>query len=161
MKKYKIIIIFINLIIILVLFNNSVIEKERILKNGKLILLELAPKDPRSLIQGDYMDLRYKISTGIKTDNISKRGYCVLKIDSLGVADRVRLQNNIIPKNSNESLIEYTSNSFNINIGAESYFFEEGQQKKYEKAKYGAVKIDEKGNSILIGLYDINRKKIE
>jgi len=30
-----------------------------------------------------------------------------------------------------------------------------------EQAKYGGIKIDGKGNSLLIGLYDEERKKIE
>ena len=62
MKKYKWAIIVVNLILLLAYFNYSVFQKERILKDGKLILLELAPVDPRSLMQGDYMELWYKIS---------------------------------------------------------------------------------------------------
>lgn len=38
--------------------------------------------------------------------------------------------------------------------GAESFFFQEEHAEKYEKAKYGGVKIDINGNSLLIGLYD-------
>ena len=55
MKNIKWWIILINLILLLVYFNGSIISKEDLLKNGKLILLELAPVDPRSLKQGDYM----------------------------------------------------------------------------------------------------------
>jgi len=47
-----------------------------------------------------------------------------------------------------------------MNIGAESFFFEEGQAEKYEKATYGALKVDHKGNSILVGLYNENLDKI-
>ena len=58
MKNIKWWIILINLILLLVYFNGSILSKEDLLKNGKLILLELAPVDPRSLMQGDYMSLR-------------------------------------------------------------------------------------------------------
>ncbi|MFX7329222.1 GDYXXLXY domain-containing protein, partial [Acinetobacter baumannii] len=34
-------------------------QKEMLLKEGQLVLLPLAPVDPRSLMQGDYMALRY------------------------------------------------------------------------------------------------------
>ena len=58
--------------------------------------------------------------------------------------------------------IEYTSKGWReINIGAESFFFQEGEAEKYDKAKYGGIKVDSEGNSLLIGLYDEKRKKIE
>lgn len=162
MKKYKWIIIFVNLIVLLGMFNKSILKKETLLLEGKLILLELVPVDPRSLMQGDYMRLRYAISENIKDDSISKRGFCVVKLDKNGVAKKVRIQDNKNPINESEYLIEYTSKEWRgINIGAESFFFQEGDAKKFENAKYGAVKVDHDGNSLLIGLYDKKLKKIE
>ena len=162
MKKYKWIIILVNLIILLVLFNNSVLQKEELLSDGQLVLLELAPVDPRSLMQGDYMRLGYAISDNINSDSISKRGFCVVTLEENGIARKVRIQENKTPINDNEFLLEYTSRKWGgINIGAESYFFQEGEAAKYENAKYGGIKVDDQGNSLLIGLYDENRKKIE
>lgn len=161
MKKYKWFIILFNLILVLFLFNKSIFEKEKILSEGKLVLLKLAPVDPRSFMQGDYMRLNYDISNNISSDGISKRGYCIVKLDKDGIGTRIRLQDNIKPLNEDEYAIVYTANNWRINIGAESYFFEEGQADKYEVAKYGGMKIDNHGNNILIGLYDENLKKIE
>jgi uncharacterized membrane-anchored protein len=162
MKKYKWLIIVLNLVILLVYFNYSVIKKEELLKDGQLVLLKLAPVDPRSLMQGDYMALRYDISENIDYNNMTKRGYCVIRLDSVGVAEKVRFQKDIAPLNESEMLIKYgASDCCNFNIGAESLFFQEGHAEKYEQAKFGGIKIDGKGNSLLIGLYDKNRKKIE
>jgi uncharacterized membrane-anchored protein len=162
MKKYKWIIILINLILLLGLFNNSILQKEELLTDGQLILLELAPVDPRSLMQGDYMSLSYAISDNVNSDSISKRGFCVVKLEENSIAKKVRIQENKTPINDNEFLIAYTSKEWRgINIGAESYFFQEGEADKYENAKYGGIKVDNQGNSLLIGLYDENRKKIE
>lgn len=162
MKKYKWIIILINLVILLGLFNNSIVQKEALLTDGQLVLLELRPVDPRSLMQGDYMRLRYAISRNIYSDSISKRGFCVVKLEENGIAKKVRIQKNKTPINDNEFLIAYTSKNLRvINIGAESYFFQEGEGGKYENAKYGGIKVDNQGNSLLIGLYDEKRKKIE
>ncbi|WP_299104911.1 GDYXXLXY domain-containing protein [uncultured Tenacibaculum sp.] len=162
MKKYKLVIILINLIILLVFFNNSILQKEELLADGQLVLLELAPVDPRSLMQGDYMRLNYDISNNIDTDSISKRGYCIIKLKENGVAEKVRIQDKRTPLNKNEFPIKYTSREWRgINIGSESYFFQEGEAEKYEKAKYGGLKVDNKGNSLLVGLYDENRIKIE
>ena len=162
MKKYRWIIIIINLIILLGLFNNSILQKEELLTNGQLILLKLAPVDPRSLMQGDYMRLNYDISNNVDIDSVSKRGFCVVKLKENGVAEKVRIQEEKTPVNENEFLIKYTSREWRgINIGAESYFFQEGEAGKYEKAKYGGIKVDNKGNSLLVGLYNENRIKIE
>ncbi|WP_136468495.1 GDYXXLXY domain-containing protein [Flagellimonas onchidii] len=162
MKKVKWIILLLNLVVLLVVFNNSVVKKEALLSDGQLILLELAPIDPRSLIQGDYMRLRYAISEDIDNDTISKRGFCVVKLLPNGTAERVRLQENTTPLNENEHLIEYSAkNWWGINIGAESFFFQEGMGEKYEDAKYGGVKVDAKGNSLLVGLFDEDLKLIE
>ena len=162
MKRYKWIIILVNLIGLLVFFNYSIVEKERLLSEGELILLELAPVDPRSLMQGDYMRLRYAISENINYDSISKRGFYVVKLNENGIANKVRIQENKFPLNENEFLIKYTSDGvWSINIGAESFFFQEGDAEKYEKVAYGGVSVDNEGNTLLIGLYDEHRSKIE
>jgi uncharacterized membrane-anchored protein len=162
MKKYKLIIILVNLIFVLGYINYSIFKKETLIKDGQLVLLELAPVDPRSLMQGDYMTLRYKISEVNSSKNISKRGFCVVKLDSGAIANKIRFQKDLTPLNEGERLIKYSSpDKWNINIGAESFFFQEGQAEKYEKAKYGGVKIDKNGNSLLVGLYDEHQKKIE
>ena len=166
MKKYKWIIILANLVILLIIFNQSILKKEDLLANGKLILLELAPIDPRSLIQGDYMRLRYEITNGIQNkDNITKRGYCVVTLNPNGVAKRVRFQVDKTIANEGEYLIKYTASkrwsSWDVSIGVESFFFQEGEATKYEKAKYGAIKTDKDGNSVLFGLYDDNLEQIK
>ncbi len=161
MKKYKVIILVLNLLLVLVFFHYSVSKKETILHQGTLVLLELAPVDPRSLIQGDYMSLRYAIARETDASEIPKRGYCVVSLDSGIIGKKVRLQKQKTPLASGEYLIEYTANSWDINIGAESFFFQEGQADKYSKAKYGGIKIDNKGNSLLLGLYDEHRQLIK
>ena len=160
MKRHKWLIILLNFIILMVYFNYSIVKKEELLKNGRLVLLELAPVDPRSLMQGDYMALSYGISRSF--EDLSKRGYCVVRLDHNGVADKVRFQDGLTPLNEGEYLIGYTlTNEWSVNIGAESFFFQEGHAERYERAKYGGVKIDDKGNSLLVGLYDEQFQKIE
>lgn len=162
MKTYKIVFIVVNLFLLLIYFNYSVAKKEEILKDGKLVLLKLAPVDPRSLMQGDYMRLNYEIADNLWTDSIPKRGFCVVKLDNQQVGHRVRYQEGKTPLAKDEYLIEYTRPTlWGINIGAESFFFEEGTAERYEKAEYGGLRIDKNGNSLLIGLYDKNRSLIE
>ena len=60
MKKQSRILIITNLLLLLGYLNWSIYQKEQTLRDGQLVLFELAPVDPRSLMQGDYMSLRYR-----------------------------------------------------------------------------------------------------
>ena len=62
MKKQSRILIITNLLLLLGYLNWSIYQKEQTLRDGQLVLFELAPVDPRSLMQGDYMSLRYTSS---------------------------------------------------------------------------------------------------
>lgn len=162
MKRYKWILIVLNLALVLVYINYSAMTKEELLRQGQLILLELGTADPRSLMQGDYMTLRYRVTTGLRTDSMSKRGYCIVRLDTQGVAQRLRFQQEPLPLNEGEYALGYTMTKvWSLNIGADSFFFQEGQAEKYNKARYGGIMVDKKGNSLLVGLYDKNRQKIE
>lgn len=161
MKKGKVVIILVNLVILLTWFNLSVMKKEAVLTDGKLILFELAPVDPRSLMQGDYMRLRYKITVNQSPHTLPKRGYCIVKIKDHHVAEKVRFQPDKQPLDEGEYPVKYFYNNFFMNLGAESYFFEEGKGGRYAAARYGGLRVDENGNSVLSGLYDENFKLIQ
>lgn len=162
MKKYSALFIVANLILLLAYFNRSVFQKEKILADGQLLLLALAPVDPRSLMQGDYMNLRYAIAEKSNLDTLPRRGYCIVQLDSAGIAQKVRMQSTLTPLEPGEYAINYTApEGYEIQLGAESYFFQEGEGEKYDKAKFGGLKVDKNGNSLLVGLYDENKKKIE
>jgi uncharacterized membrane-anchored protein len=162
MKKFKIALILLNLFALLAFVNYSVIQKERILTNGKLIFLELIEQNTKTpLIQGNMVILKYKIVNGLNFDSLHKRGFIVVKLDLNSIAERIRFQTRSDSTKVSEYLIEYSKGYFSLNIGAENYYIQQGDAKKYELAKYGGVKVDAKGNSILLGLYDANLKKIE
>ena len=55
-------VILVGLVLILGLANYNIWNKERILSDGKAIVLALAPVDPRSLMQGDYMSLNFQVA---------------------------------------------------------------------------------------------------
>lgn len=161
MKKYKRLIIILNLALFLLYFNYLIFQKEDLLDSGQLVLLKLAPVDPRSLMQGDYMSLRYDIPAKFDFAKLSERGYCVVLLDEYGVAELMRFQEDKTPLSSGEYLIKYALvDKWNLKFGAESFFFQEGQSQKYEVAEYGGLKVDDNGNSLLSGLYDKYKKKI-
>lgn len=154
MTRLKKGIILLNLLAFLTFMVYAVWQKETILKEGKLISLKLAPIDPRSLLQGDYMELRYEIVPRFSIlKDMPLRGFIIVTLDSNGLASYKRWQKNSSPLGSDEWPIEYTRTTpSELNIGAPAYFFEEGMQKKYSNATYGLLRVDKKGRSVLVGL---------
>ena len=168
MKNKRTIVIAVTLGLFALFFLRAIGKKEQTIKEGQLVLLELAPVDPRSLIQGDYMQLNYAINeqlrqTTIDRDAIQKRGYIMLALDSQQRGSFRRISTTL-PNETTDTLfaVKYFNwDGFNLSVGAESYFFQEGKDTLYAKAKYGGLRVDSKGNSVLIGLYDQDLKRIE
>jgi len=137
---------------VLIAINGLILQKERLLKNGKLMLLPLAPVDPRSLMQGDYMILRYQIAGQVNSSSLKNEGNLVVRLDKDSVAHWVKLEDGT-DLAEDEQLLFYRNRN-GIRLGAESFFFQEGQADLYEKAKYGELRVQDTGKSILIGLRD-------
>ena len=43
-----------------------------------------------------------------------------------------------------------------VRLASDAYFFEEGQWKTFESARYGELRVDDDGNAVLTGLRDEN-----
>ncbi len=145
--------------LILLLVNYQTYQRELLAVNGKIILLELAPVDPRSLMQGDYMRLRYALAEEIEDRTDLERGKVVVRIDSNNVAHFVRISDSVTPLHENEILLPFRGN-YNIYIGPESFFFQEGHAEIYEDAEYGEFRISSSGSILLVGLRDANFKPL-
>ena len=55
MRYWRSILLWAGLLMVLVVVNHGILRRERMLSAGRIVLLELAPADPRSLMQGDSM----------------------------------------------------------------------------------------------------------
>jgi len=138
-------------LVVLAAINFLIIKKEDTLANGRTMLLRLAPLDPRSLIQGDYMELRYAIVRDVPRAQLQKdRGYLVVSLDANHVAKFVRVHQGETLEQG-EYLLFYR-NRGEVRLGAESFMFHEGDAKLYERARYGELKVDGSGASVLVGL---------
>jgi len=139
-------------ILVLVVVNILVVQKERLSANGQVVLLELAPVDPRSLIQGDYMRLRYSISGEVESNIDQKDGFIVVRLDKDNIAEYVRIHDLQIPLAHGELLLRYRQRAFDVRIGPESFFFQEGHAKYYNNARYGELRVSDSGDVLLVGL---------
>jgi uncharacterized membrane-anchored protein len=133
-------------VLVLGAVNWSIFAKERIKTNGDRIFLALAPVDPRSLMQGDYMALRFEIASGISTVS---SGSAPLRVDSRGIAT-------LNPDLTAGGLrIRYRVRNGQVWLGTNAYFFEEGTAERYQGARYGEFRIDrDTGEAVLVGLAD-------
>ena len=148
-------------LLVVVLSGKSIIEKEQLMAKGKQVYFHLAPVDPRSLMQGDYMRLSFAVLDSVQNkEALPKRGYCLFYTDSNGVVTGARFRKDDTSIHAGEQLLKYTTNFNGIQIGAESYFFQEGKADRYSNAAYGLIKVDKKGNSLLVGLCDSTRQQL-
>ncbi|WP_225937532.1 GDYXXLXY domain-containing protein [Myxococcus sp. RHSTA-1-4] len=155
-------IIFGGLALALLVPAGLVIQKEYVLANGRTVLLELAPRDPRSLMQGDYMVLDYEISRQ-QWQDVSLQptdGYLVLRLDEQGVGRFVRFDTPETPLAPGEFKLRYRVRQHRVRLGAESFFFQEGHADRYERARYGELRVADSGASVLVGLRDEQRQSL-
>jgi uncharacterized membrane-anchored protein len=155
-------VIFAGLALPLLAVAGLVVQKEQILRDGKPVLLELAPVDPRSLVQGDYMRLDYAVSARNvePVDDRPVDGKMVLRLDEQGVGQFVRFHTPGTPVGPSEHLLRYRIRGGRVRLGAEAFFFQEGQAERYDGAKYGELRLTEDGNSVLVGLRDEERRPL-
>ncbi len=139
-------------LIILLAVNYSIYQKENVLTSGETLLMKLEPKDPRSLIQGDYMVLRYEIARRVSEENLERQGKIILEADENHVAIFKGIYHGE-PLAENELLLNYKDRN-GLKLGAESFLFQEGDAGIYSQARYGMLKVDKKGKSVLAGLCD-------
>jgi uncharacterized membrane-anchored protein len=138
--------------LVLGMLNVMIYQKEMTLQKGRVALLELAPLDPRSLMQGDYMVLRYRLAREVRADSLPRDGRLVVSLDDRGVATYRRLHSPNMQLAPDEHLLRYRRRGNDIRLGAESFFFQEGNAKYYSGAKYGELRVAENGDSVLSGL---------
>lgn len=168
MRNKRNIVVVVTLVLFGAFFLRAIQQKEHTIKEGRLVLFELAPVDPRSLIQGDYMQLNYAINTQLREteidrSSIHKRGYVIVGVDEQhrGTFRAISKEMPMVEGDSLLAVKYFNWDGFTLAVGAESYFFQEGKDSLFEQAKYGGLRIDPKGNSVLIGLYDQELKLIE
>ncbi|MBE7410671.1 MAG: GDYXXLXY domain-containing protein [Leptospiraceae bacterium] len=153
--------IVLNAVIFFAIANFFIFQKEKILKEGDTVILALAPLDPRSLIQGDYLEIRYAIFSQFKSKNGFSDGYIFVKKDDRGIFQFSKITDLNGRAEAAEIKIRFRERSYSVRIGAESYLFQEGEAQKYEKAKYGMLKISGEGEAMLIALLDEKLKLIQ
>jgi uncharacterized membrane-anchored protein len=153
-----------GLLLAIVISGWGIVSSESLIVGGETVFLEIAPVDPRSLLQGDYMALDYVVAreareamdrTADERDlRWPARGRLLLRIDERGVGqyDGLLREGEAVPEGYLP--FAYRIRGGGLEIATNAWFFEEGQAEVYEPAEYGEFRVDEDGGHILVGMRD-------
>ena len=134
-------IVILSAFLVLAVVNWSIFQKERHLSEGKIVYLELAPVDPRSLMQGDYMALNFKIAEDVRAVLLPDQdfnsetslfnlngamqnadGKIVVLLDESSRASFVRLENSVQLR-ENELYMRYRIRNGKIKFATDAFFY--------------------------------------
>ncbi|MDO9598373.1 MAG: GDYXXLXY domain-containing protein [Azoarcus sp.] len=135
--------------------NYTIQKREQLLSDGRVVLLALAPVDPRSLMQGDYMALRFAAADAAFGTGAPARavhdGHLVLKLDDRGIGSFNRFDDGTPPA-PDELRMRYRIRDGKPRFATNAFFFQEGDAARYESARFGEFRVDASGEAILTGL---------
>jgi uncharacterized membrane-anchored protein len=157
--------------LILAAVNFTIYQREQLIREGRVVLLELAPVDPRSLMQGDYMALRFKVATdafsGRQRNQASPEaaklmdGHLVVALDAHGVGQFKRFAKSEERLASDEVLLRYRIRDDQPKFATNAFFFQEGHGQDYQTARYGEFRVAKNGDMILTSMRAADYRLLE
>ena len=144
---------------ILVAVNYAIWQKEQLLSHGKTVILALAPVDPRSLMQGDYMRLRFQAEQDMqrylpyKKDSSVADGYVIVSLNEQHIGE-VQAVVSELPATLavNQWPLRYRIRAGELRFATNAFFFQEGHADDYAQARYGEFKVSNDGEMLLANL---------
>ena len=135
--------------------NLGIWQKEQLIRDGQPIYVELAPVDPRSLMQGDFMRLNFRLpfDRPIESETLlgAHRPHVIARRDARGIATLVRSDNGT-PLAADELRIELTPKGGRWILVSDAWYFSEGEAARWSRAKYGEFRVTADGRALLVGL---------
>ena len=167
------------LIALLGAVNYKVQQFEDVLATGKPVVLKIAPADPRSLMQGDYMVLNYAILSELQQSQFSsesnesnettgidelspsgKKAYILVHLDKNHVATLCEAQSEIPTdfKHCTPNVyLPIRYKGWSPELPSQDYFFAEGKGEYYAQAEYAEYRFKD-GILLLARLLDKDLK---
>jgi uncharacterized membrane-anchored protein len=161
--------------------NVGIWQKESVIASGQAVFIELAPVDPRSLMQGDFMRLRFVLPAEVEGQLdgllLATRPKVIASRNPRGIATIERMETEADrqtidvrkdnpglteveyaamgegkPLQDHELRIELTPKDGHWIVVTDAWYFKEGEAERWAKAKYGEFRVDEAGRALLVGL---------
>ena len=145
--------------------NYDVAQKEQVISEGRKIYIRIAPRDPRSLMQGDYMALDFDLPQPIRAalDRSDKAGrlsqnarhaLVVAQLDLRGIASVLRLAGANESLANGELLLPLKQMNGDWVVVTNAFFFAEGKGGGLAIARFGEFRVLPDGRALLVGLAD-------
>jgi uncharacterized membrane-anchored protein len=148
----------------LLVANGAIWQKQDLIAHGKPVFMALLPLDPRSLMQGDFMRLRFATLDAqqlpLIEDLRGTRPYLVVQLDARGVATLKRLHSAGQPLAVDEMLVQLTPKNGAWVVVTDAWFFKEGQAQRWQAAKFGEFRVLPDGRALLVGMADAELRAI-
>lgn len=145
----------VSVLAVLVVANVGIREKEALIRDGRPVFVELAPVDPRSLMQGDFMRLNFNVPGDAEERRAGllrrDRPQAVAQVDERGIARLTRLDHGE-PLQPGELRIELAPKDGRWILVSDAWFFAEGEADRWAKARYGEFRVGTDGRALLVGL---------
>ena len=142
-------------------------SKEEVIARGQKIYVPLAPRDPRSLMQGDYMALNFDLPDQVrqKLDSgdalgTARHAHVVATLDERGVAAVLRAARVGEPLAAGERLLPVKRLKHDWTLITDAFYFPEGQGEPFASARFGEFRALADGRALLVGLADENLQAI-
>ena len=149
--------VWIIILVQLIISGGIFTKNEVLLQNGKEIKLALQPIDPRSLLQGDYVELNYDIAhVTLPHVKDGEKVKLVLRPNKQGVYEYARIYqadddwNKPYASKKKDVVITGSYHDWGIQYGIEHYFIPEGTGSKVEsEARFATVRVGKNGDAIV------------
>ena len=139
-------------------------QKQDLIAHGQPVFVSLAPVDPRSLMQGDYMRLNFRVPDGtwkLAPPGVAAgRPHVVAQRDARGVATLRRNADASAALAPDEFLIELTPGNGGWMLVTDAWFFREGDGERWSHARFGEFRVAPDGRALLVGMADAGLKPI-
>lgn len=146
------------------LVNWDVRGKEQVIEHGQPVLVRLVPVDPRSLMQGDYMALRFDLPAEVREgleNTLAPAALVEASLDDKGRATVLGLARPNAALGQGRILLPLKRLKGSWVLVTDAFFFPEGQGRVFEHASYGDFRVLPDGRALLVGLADADGQAIE
>ena len=147
----------------LAVVNLGIWEKESLIAQGRPVFVALAPVDPRSLMQGDFMRLAFQVPAALG-DELGvpgrERRLVVAAQDARGVATLRRVAGPGEALAEGELLLELIPKAGRWMLVTDAWYFREGDAERWAAARFGELRVGSDGSALLVGLADAELRSI-
>lgn len=142
--------------------NGAIWQKEDLIASGEKVFVALAPIDPRSLMQGDFMRLEYRLPAGVEAlaSVGAGRPHVIARRDARGIAQLLRVARDGETLAPGEFRIELTPKAGRWTLASDAWFFREGDAARWQEARFAEFRVDAGGRALLVGMADAQLRPI-